>query len=577
MKWFTLIFFAFITIGFAQSPNWTSVKETNINVSSANTVDIFTNRDGNHIIVQDGNYLKYYRMNLNGVAGSAVNLESNVSVISPSITGNDTKIYVVYRKNNESYIRTKYSTNGGVNWYYLTANPTNSNATSIESEYSNTNLHVTYQVSNVIYYTRYNGTSWSAPVIVSIGESGVNPRITARYSGINNDYVFFTWQKSGTNEFNHRRYEVTTNTWGDKLPGYTVSVPNLVSSNLAGLRVTESTIIIYFSYYENGSYNYHFNWVWRDLNYNTLLGTGSPTLTEPHTVYSTTTFDNISHSAYYYVMIAGGEGGEQSPLAIWRSKSLNGYPDDIIYEYQDFLQYEPMFTNLSSAGNEVHVIWKDEFGNNNGNNLRYRWDNQNPIAPQNLTLINNSGHPRLQWPKNPEPDIYEYMIYRDLSNGLGFQYLASTSNTLYDDPTVTINPPGGPAGHGVYYKITASDITDYESDYSNIVSCNVPGNDPYKSVSGNSFTDDIDYKLIQNYPNPFNPSTLISYQLKEKGFVSLKVYDMLGREVASLVNENQESGNYSVTFNAAGLPSGVYIYSLRVNDFVQNNKMTLMK
>ncbi len=169
------------------------------------------------------------------------------------------------------------------------------------------------------------------------------------------------------------------------------------------------------------------------------------------------------------------------------------------------------------------------------------------------------------------------MIYRDLSNGLGFQYLASTSNTQYDDPTVTINPPGGPAGHEVYYKITAADITNHESGYSDVVSCNVPGNDPYKSVSGESPLSNFDYKLSQNYPNPFNPSTLITYQLKEKGFVSLKMYNMLGKEVAVLVKENQDKGAYSVNFNGSNLPSGVYIYSLRVNDFVQNNKMTLMK
>ncbi len=87
----------------------------------------------------------------------------------------------------------------------------------------------------------------------------------------------------------------------------------------------------------------------------------------------------------------------------------------------------------------------------------------------------------------------------------------------------------------------------------------------------------FDYKLSQNYPNPFNPSTLITYQLKEKGFVSLKMYNMLGKEVAVLVKENQDKGAYSVNFNGSNLPSGVYIYSLRVNDFVQNNKMTLMK
>lgn len=85
------------------------------------------------------------------------------------------------------------------------------------------------------------------------------------------------------------------------------------------------------------------------------------------------------------------------------------------------------------------------------------------------------------------------------------------------------------------------------------------------------------YELYQNYPNPFNPVTSIKYKTKEKGFVSLKVYDLLGREVAYLVNEVREPGSYSVFFNAEGLPSGVYIYSLRVNDLVQNKKMTLIK
>ena len=268
-----------------------------------------------------------------------------------------------------------------------------------------------------------------------------------------------------------------------------MSEPNLVSSNLAGIRVEGPNLVAYHSFYENGTYSQRLGWAWKRISNNTLLGyMPNPGINFVPLVYSTTTSDNISHSAYYYEQVAQGEGGPQSgEFAIRRSNSLTGYPDDIIYDYTIKPDYSKLnFINISSAGNEVHVIWKDEFGNNNGNNLRYKFDDQNPIAPQNLTLINNSGHPRLQWPNNPEPDIYEYTIYRDLSNGLGFQYLASTSNTQYDDPTVTINPPGGPAGHEVYYKITAADITNHESDYSDIVSCNVPGNDPYKSVSGNS-------------------------------------------------------------------------------------------
>lgn len=86
-----------------------------------------------------------------------------------------------------------------------------------------------------------------------------------------------------------------------------------------------------------------------------------------------------------------------------------------------------------------------------------------------------------------------------------------------------------------------------------------------------------DYYLSQNYPNPFNPITTISYKLKRQGLVQLKVYDILGKEIATLVKEKQVQGNYSVKFDGSNLPSGVYVYSLRVNEFIENKKMILMK
>jgi len=85
------------------------------------------------------------------------------------------------------------------------------------------------------------------------------------------------------------------------------------------------------------------------------------------------------------------------------------------------------------------------------------------------------------------------------------------------------------------------------------------------------------YALLQNYPNPFNPSTTISYDIRSTGFVTLKVYDMLGNEVTTLVNENQESGSYSIDFNGANLASGVYFYKLQSGDFSAINKMLLLK
>jgi DNA-binding beta-propeller fold protein YncE len=85
------------------------------------------------------------------------------------------------------------------------------------------------------------------------------------------------------------------------------------------------------------------------------------------------------------------------------------------------------------------------------------------------------------------------------------------------------------------------------------------------------------YSLSQNYPNPFNPSTEIKFSIAKAGFVSLKVYDMLGKEVATLMNSDMPKGNYSVRVDGKNLTSGVYIYQLVSNGVVLNRKMTLLK
>jgi minor extracellular serine protease Vpr len=87
----------------------------------------------------------------------------------------------------------------------------------------------------------------------------------------------------------------------------------------------------------------------------------------------------------------------------------------------------------------------------------------------------------------------------------------------------------------------------------------------------------VEYALEQNYPNPFNPATLISYQLPERGNVSLKVYDILGNEVSVLINEEKPAGKYTLTWNAVKVPSGVYFYELKAGEFTETKKMLLVK
>jgi len=87
----------------------------------------------------------------------------------------------------------------------------------------------------------------------------------------------------------------------------------------------------------------------------------------------------------------------------------------------------------------------------------------------------------------------------------------------------------------------------------------------------------LHYSLAQNYPNPFNPTTILTYQLPTASDVKLEVFDVLGKKVATLVNERQSAGTHNITFNASALSSGVYFYRLQAGTFSQTRKMLLVK
>jgi hypothetical protein len=102
----------------------------------------------------------------------------------------------------------------------------------------------------------------------------------------------------------------------------------------------------------------------------------------------------------------------------------------------------------------------------------------------------------------------------------------------------------------------------------------VPG---VSSVEDKSNPNPEDYELYQNYPNPFNPTTTIRFTIPHRSNVTLKVYDMLGKEIATLVDEEKNPGSYEVKFDASNLPSGVYFYKIKAGEFTQTKKMILMK
>ena len=174
---------------------------------------------------------------------------------------------------------------------------------------------------------------------------------------------------------------------------------------------------------------------------------------------------------------------------------------------------------------------------------------------------------QLNWRTETEVNNYGFDIERSVNpvNGakswatIGFVEGHGNSNSPKDYSFVDGDLSGA---NIIYYRLKQID-NDGTYEYSHEVEVN--------------FVTPDKYTLEQNYPNPFNPSTKIRYKIAESEFVSLVIYNILGKEVVTLVNEVQSPGSYSVVFSADNLPGGVYFFKLETQHFVQTNKMLLLK
>jgi hypothetical protein len=218
-------------------------------------------------------------------------------------------------------------------------------------------------------------------------------------------------------------------------------------------------------------------------------------------------------------------------------------------------------TSYGNFSNFPQIVWYSNIDSG------YSVDNLPPYPPQIPAGAFTGGSVRLHWKKNLEEDLAGYEVYRSTSPSIVSDeqnLIAAVGDTLYQDGTVLSNT-------NYYYIIKAVDIHGNKSGNSSLVSLNV------LSVSGNSNALPTEYALDQNYPNPFNPATNISFALPAASFVSLRVFDALGREVESLVNEFRSAGRYTVPFGGGQLSSGLYICEVRTEQFTKRIKMNLIK
>ncbi|MHC1736726.1 MAG: family 10 glycosylhydrolase [Ignavibacteriaceae bacterium] len=197
-----------------------------------------------------------------------------------------------------------------------------------------------------------------------------------------------------------------------------------------------------------------------------------------------------------------------------------------------------------------------------------------PLPPTNLILQKDSNKVLVSWEKQgsaSDGDTARYFIvYRfTFPDTVNIQDPRAIRKIIYTDSKSFQDTIGTNMNSGFYYAVTSVDRMHNESKPV-VGSTNITGVGEDAGIADN-------FALEQNYPNPFNPSTFIVYSLEFRGEVSLRIYDILGNEVARLVEEKQEAGRHEVSFDGSRLPSGVYFYELRAGSYVSTKKMVLLK
>jgi hypothetical protein len=194
-------------------------------------------------------------------------------------------------------------------------------------------------------------------------------------------------------------------------------------------------------------------------------------------------------------------------------------------------------------------------------------DNLVPTAPMSLAADATSWDVTLTWQELDflrNPDVDYYAVYRGETAGfVPGEPIATVTDPMFFDDTVV-------PGNWYYYQVAAFDFSGNQGEFSGEVGAAV-------SVGTEDLGLPTDYALHQNYPNPFNPSTTIVFDVPSASELSIVVYDLLGRQVKTLVSGSIAAGRHEATFDATGLTSGLYIVRMRTGDRVFERSVVLMK
>jgi len=446
----------------------------------------------------------------------------------------------------------KVSTDNGVNWVTKT----------LDVDSLNINYHVTADSSNNLYFAEYGGVYKSTDLgghwfKISNGFTGYpTPEIYAIKILPNQNIVVGTLAGTRVSTNGGASWTATTNPGAFNVFDMCNNVLFEGGSGLAGMGVRKST-------------DFGLTWIQTNYTYDVggmcsvnskLLVSGG--LISSHFAISSdlgTTWDSVFYApcpnsalikkdinnnlwSYFYYSLNSSNNGLYYSKDEGNSWTKTAFPYVVNSLYIDNSNYLYLSTTSGLFKIDASVL---------------------PVELTSFTAAIKNGKPYLEWKTATEINNRGFEIQRSYDNNIwnsvGFIKGAGTTSDpqIYSFADAVQNQSGS-----AYYRLRQVDF-DGTSKISPVVEVKLN-----KSLT---------FCLMQNYPNPFNPSTTIEYNVPNDSHISLKVYDILGKEVMTLVNESKNAGSYSLKVNCSSLNSGVYFYTMKAGSYNQTKKFILMK
>jgi hypothetical protein len=496
------------------------------------------------------------------------------------------KVELTYRTYNNKGFYVTYISSLTDNPDYQQAWEAAGNGSSIGSFAGSSNALYTYDVSsslNSIVQSAVNSTSKRVKVGIMASTELMDVSTTTMYDLQIKIYYNRAINLTVSNNFNAGSLKVNG---GDVSSGSTVPTYETITNTLEAKEPQSNNGINYLWNDTEGATNKS---SWDRKKGITTIGKGNTQSISQTAVYADNGAEYVANMRLYYnvnfqnsftggtITVAGTSSSSPATTQVVEGNSVTATAQQLFENFNSsgldyiFSSWEDGSTSLSKTftvnSTETHTASYTRRANTS---LCFAFSFANVAIGNDIQLT---------WAEHPNTNATQYKIWRRVKNGSeGYIGTVNRGTTSFTDYEYQYASESDPDKETLYYNVyvyCSLDGGTWNGDGMKLVT-GVGGLMKENLAAHTNITLPTEYK-IDNYPNPFNPTTTINFQLPEAGMVTLRVYDILGQEVATLVNEMKQAGYYSATFDASKLTSGIYISTIQTNNFSQSKKMLLVK